>query len=79
MSKSEKIRDSNFELLRIICMLLIIAGHLTKQSGILLQSKYYRVSIIDFIRRNSLDKFIVSSKIYENIEYKIMSFYKEIV
>lgn len=38
MSKSEKIRDSNFELLRIICMLLIIAGHLTKQSGILLQS-----------------------------------------
>ena len=42
MSKSEKIRDSKFELLRIICMLLIIAGHLTKQSGILLQSKYYR-------------------------------------
>lgn len=28
-------RESNFELLRIICMLLIIAGHLTKQSGIL--------------------------------------------
>lgn len=28
-------RASNFELLRIICMLLIIAGHLTNQSGIL--------------------------------------------
>lgn len=31
----KKIRASNFELLRIICMLLIIAGHLTNQSGIL--------------------------------------------
>lgn len=29
------IRDSNFELCRIVCMLLIIAGHLTQQSGIL--------------------------------------------
>lgn len=28
-------RASNFELLRIICMFLIIAGHLTNQSGIL--------------------------------------------
>lgn len=30
-----KVRNSNFEILRIIAMLLIIAGHLTFQSGIL--------------------------------------------
>lgn len=35
MNDSKTLRLSNFELLRIICMLLIIAGHLTKQSGIL--------------------------------------------
>lgn len=53
---NNKLRDSNFELLRIVCMMMIVALHLQGHGGALAQNK---LDNINFFIANSIESFSI--------------------